>query len=455
MLRRLFWIVVALVAVAAAVYLTGNLELLDRLTELFWSLQLSFPANFNAEQFLIILAMVSMLAVLLVVSGAVALVGFMASRVAVSGQRGTSEIVAAKQEVHHVQQQYAHQYEDLVSLAQALTKRLDKRVLIQAMLEAASRITSNVHTNSLASLWLLNLETDTFLFEMGHYCDENLFIKTDFQPTELPFGRVVTSQRPWILPAWNPEIPFVKPEKIAQLGSATSSLIIPLIMESRVQGVLVLFCHPDIVKGYEEQKAFYSAEWELLTLTGIIAIQGAVTILDRLTAVHTRDYFMTRLTQEIDRANRYQLPLSLLMIDIDNFKLVNDTLGHPQGDAVLKIIAKVLRKEVRAIDLVGRYGGEEFIIMLPETGYGDDASASGALVVAERIRRAVDEEFHDLQKPLNLTISIGVSVRRLPEQRDLGYQELVRLADEQLYRAKTTGKNKVCVVLPDHPQAVT
>ena len=87
--------------------------------------------------------------------------------------------------------------------------------------------------------------------------------------------------------------------------------------------------------------------------------------------------------------------------------------------------------------------------MLPETGYGEDPNVAGAAVVAERIRQAVDEEFQGLQKPLNLTVSVGVALRRHPEDREMDFQELIRLVDEQLYRAKTTGKNRVCIRQPE------
>jgi len=291
-------------------------------------------------------------------------------------------------------------------------------------------------------------------FEVGHYCDEAAFTKNEFQPNEVPFSQVIQKQKPWLLPAGRAELAVVKPEKTEQFGAVSGTMVVPLVVENAVLGVLMIFCHPDILKSYEEQKGFYDALWEELALALAIAIQGELAIIDRLTGTHNREYFLRRLAQELDRATRYQFPLSLLMIDIDNFKAVNDTLGHPQGDAVLRIIAKIVRNEVRAIDLVGRYGGEEFIVLLPETGLGGDAasSATGALLVAERIRKGVDDEFRGLQKPLNLSISIGVAVRRFPEDRDMDQKELIRLADEQLYKAKTSGKNKVCVYTPEPTQ---
>ena len=454
-LRGLLWFAFAVTLVAVAIYVTGNSEVADRLTSLFLTIQPWLPLSLNFDQFLVVLTVVSLLLAVLVLSGCTAIVVITGARLTMFRQRYLAEAAAAKQEVLHVKEQHQRQFEHLTTVGQTLAKRLDKRVLVQTIVAAASRATSVGQANTVASLWLLNFETDTLQFETGLYCDQALFAKAAFQPTESPFAAVISTEKPWLSPKVEAGLGLVKPEKFSQLGSTTGLLVVPLIIESAVLGVLVLFCHPDVLKGYDGQRAFYDGMWNELSLALAIALQGELAILDRLTGAHNREYFMKRFIQEIERANRFQFPLSLLMIDIDNFKAVNDTLGHPQGDAVLKIVAKLVKKEVRAIDLVGRYGGEEFIVLLPETGYGEEAtSAAGALLVAERIRKAIDDEFHGLQKPLNLTVSVGLAVRRVPEDREQDHRELLRLADEQLYRAKTTGKNKVCVFMPEKAQEV-
>ena len=454
-LRGLLWFLFVIAILAVAMYVTGNYELVDRLTGLFLQVQPWLPLSFTFDQFLLLVTVASLLAVAFSVAVCLVLLVNFGAQLSFSQQKHLGAAAAATRELDHVKTQYQQQSEQLIAQGQALTKRLDKRVLVQAILEAASRMTSVPQANSVVRLWLVRFETDTLGFEMGLYCDATMFAQTEFQPTEQPFTRVITTEKPLTFPSWD-QATLVKPEKVSLLGSATGVMIVPLVIESSVLGVLVIFCHPDIIKSYETQKLFYDAVWGQLGLALAIAIQGELAILDRLTGAHNREYFMKRLVQELERSNRFRLFLALLMIDIDNFKLVNDTLGHPQGDAVLKIISKLIKKEVRAIDLVGRYGGEEFIVLLPETGYGEDAaSITGALVVAERIRKAVDEEFHGLQKPLNLTISVGVAIRRFPEDRDADYKELIRLADEQLYRAKTTGKNKVCVFIPEKAQEVS
>ena len=453
LLRAVLWFLLVLAVITVAFYVTGSYELTDRLTALFLSAQSWLPVNLNFEYFLVVLAVASFLVVLVTVLAC----SFLVTRLSIRHQRKLGATAAAALEVAHIKAQHWRQYGELLSLGQLLTKRLDKRVIVQTIVEATSRVTSVAQANSIVSCWLLNLETETIRFERGLYCDESMLVQTEFQPTEPPFSRVISSQQTHVMPAGENGVVLIRPEKVPQLGSATGVLVVPLVIESSVLGVLTVFCHPDILKSYEEQKPFYDAVWGELALALAIAIQGEVAILDRLTGVHNREYFMKRLIQEVERANRYQLPLSVLMIDIDNFKLVNDTLGHPQGDAVLRIIAKLIRKAVRAIDLVGRYGGEEFIVLLPETGYGNEGttSAAGAPLVADRIRKSIDDEFRGLQKPLDLTVSIGVVCRRFPEERNTDLRDLIRIADEQLYRAKTSGKNRVCVLTPEKPQEVS
>ncbi len=449
-LKGLLWFLFAIALIMVAMYVTGNYEWADRLTTLFLDLQPYLPISLDVDQFLVVVTVASLLISALVIGGCAALAMFLSARLSLLKQQQLGQAAAAKRAMGHVTEQHQRQYDQLITLAQGLTKRLDKRVLVQGIVDAASRLAGVSQANSVVSLWLLRFETDTMMFEMGRYCDETLFVKNEFQLTEQPFARVISMQKSWIAPSVDQGLSFIKRDKATHLGGATAMLAVPLLVEQAVLGVLIVFCHPDVVKSYEGQRAYYDAVWAELSLGLAIAVQGELAILDRLTGAHNREYFMKRLVQEVERSSRFQVPLSLLMIDIDNFKAVNDTLGHPQGDAVLKIIAKLIRKEVRAIDLVGRYGGEEFIVLLPETGHGDQSSsAAGALVVAERIRKAVEEEFHGLQKPLNLSVSVGVMVRRFPEDRELDYRELIRLADGQLYQAKTSGKNRVCVYRPE------
>ncbi len=150
---------------------------------------------------------------------------------------------------------------------------------------------------------------------------------------------------------------------------------------------------------------------------------------DGLTGLFNRRYFNELINIEVNRVKRTPAALSLLMLDIDNFKNYNDTEGHPAGDELLKGVAKVLKSSVRAVDLVCRYGGEEFIIILPQTDKG------GAQIIAERIRVQVGLFFPT-------TISIGIST--FPEDGK-EIEQLVEKADNALYKAKQSGKNKWCV----------
>lgn len=160
---------------------------------------------------------------------------------------------------------------------------------------------------------------------------------------------------------------------------------------------------------------------------------------DPLTHTLNRRGLMQQLRAELERAARQAHPLTVLMIDLDHFKMVNDTHGHLIGDEVLRTVAAVLQREARAADIVARFGGEEFVILLPET------AREGAVAVAERVRVRVAEEPlvpGPAYEWLRITVSIGVAT--YPSPRVTTPEDVIALADEALYRAKAQGRNRVC-----------
>ena len=162
-------------------------------------------------------------------------------------------------------------------------------------------------------------------------------------------------------------------------------------------------------------------------------------ITDSLTGIYNHGFLYEYLSKEFSRAERYNLPLSFLMLDIDYFKKVNDTYGHPQGDAVLCKLPQILKNNIRVCDTLGRYGGEEFSIILPESKLEDSIN------LAERIRKEVEQyNFGDVNKVIKCTISIGVSSYPCPDVKNL--EDLISRADKSLYNAKAEGRNRVCIV---------
>ena len=157
---------------------------------------------------------------------------------------------------------------------------------------------------------------------------------------------------------------------------------------------------------------------------------------DHLTGVASRGYFLTRAAQEIARARRYGSPLALAMIDLDHFKNINDAYGHQFGDVVLKELAAICRRELRAVDLIGRLGGEEFVVLLPET------ALKRALDVAERLRQAINarEVPREQGAAVHFTASIGIATL----DADTDIDALLSRADKALYNAKQSGRNRVC-----------
>jgi two-component system, cell cycle response regulator len=162
---------------------------------------------------------------------------------------------------------------------------------------------------------------------------------------------------------------------------------------------------------------------------------------DPLTGLYNRRYFEERLQEEFARARRYRAPLSLVMLDIDHFKRINDTFGHPFGDEVLRAVSQVARARLREVDLLARYGGEELIALLPETSPAD------ALRACERVREAIEALQLDhcsvdgSRQTVRCTASVGLA--SLPSPSLQNSEDLLRAADECLYAAKGAGRNRV------------
>jgi len=231
----------------------------------------------------------------------------------------------------------------------------------------------------------------------------------------------------------------------------SSFLSVPLKLRNRIIGVINL---ADKITG----EVFSEEDLQLLQAVGSyisIAIERSelyekteelkrISITDPLTGLLNRRYFQERLTEEIERSRRHRIPVSLMMVDIDNFKAFNDHYGHPGGDEILILLGQALRNYIRAIDVAARYGGEEFTIILPQTNKED------ARIIAERVCKEIERN-ETLQKKhsdlMRLTVSIGLAT--FPDDAET-FEELIRNADRALYQAKLQGKNRVVTFNNEH-----
>lgn len=163
---------------------------------------------------------------------------------------------------------------------------------------------------------------------------------------------------------------------------------------------------------------------------------------DDLTGAWNRRYLLDMLDRECRRTARTGAGLAVVMVDVDHFKHVNDTHGHPFGDRVLREVARLMQEEARDVDLVARYGGEEFMILMPET------DARAAATAGERLRRRIaDHPVREDGRTVTVTVSVGVA--DLDETLDP--TDLLRHVDEALYAAKDRGRNRTCLWTPDEP----
>ncbi len=217
-----------------------------------------------------------------------------------------------------------------------------------------------------------------------------------------------------------------------------SWLGVPLMMYGGCEGVIVVqSTRPDVFR--EDHQRLL----ESLGLQIAAALQNAhlyeLAMVDGLTGLFMRRYFDARIEEEIERSKRYGTPFSVVMMDVDDFKKLNDEHGHLIGDRVLRSIANTVKAQLRGVDTASRYGGEEIAVILPRS---DMVSAYN---VGERIRAAIADSriTTDSEPPKVLTVTASFGVASYPESKAADGEDLIRRADRALYRAKKTGKNRV------------
>jgi len=224
-----------------------------------------------------------------------------------------------------------------------------------------------------------------------------------------------------------------------------STVISPIEMFGKIVGYIQM----------KSNKLYTEDDFRLFTIfSGIASISLTnaelfkkiqdLAVIDDLTGLYVHKFFKERIEEEFNRSKSYNLPLSLIMIDIDHFKKINDTYGHSCGDELLKQLARILRKRARDTDIVARYGGEEFTILMIQTNIED------AFQVAKDIRKIIKDEVFTVERPeggllkhllrLKVTVSIGVS-EISSDMKD--FMELINSADSALYKAKNSGRDRV------------
>ncbi len=278
------------------------------------------------------------------------------------------------------------------------------------------------------------------------YADVNFYLLRE-DALELVHSTVKTRKRKVPLSADQRLVRVFKGDEPG--GMTDRDAMLPLKGRERNIGVLEVFFHPkeiELLRGNDRALKGYRDLLE--TLSNVIGLLvdnlhlyetvRRQSIVDHLTGVYNRRFLDQKLAEEISRASRYGRDLTLIMLDVDRFKEINDRMSYKQGDLVLVETARLFRSQTRDADVVCRYGGDEFVLLLPETGYEQ------ALAKAESLRLAVrGRDFTntiDPAKPLRLTLSIGVTAFH-PEIRSA--DEVLRAADEALHHAKRSGRDRV------------
>jgi len=323
----------------------------------------------------------------------------------------------------------------LYEIGSALTSVLNLDRVLNLIVDSVTRLIGA----EICSIMLLDPTKRYLRIRVAKGLPKSVVEKTVIKVGESISGWVAKHGRPLLIKDIESHPLFKK--KSDSKYTTKSLLSVPLKAKDEVIGVLNV--NNKLPKG----SVFVEEDANLLMLfatQAAIAIENAhlyeeverLAITDGLTGLYQHRYFQEKLENEIRRGLRYNHPTSLLMIDIDHFKLLNDTYGHQVGDEVLKRLAEIFKSRAREHDTVARYGGEEFAIILPVT------PKEGALSAAERLRKSIEATQFDVDGySLRITVSIGVA--SCPQDARTR-EELIGKADKALYAAKRSGRNAVC-----------
>jgi len=297
-----------------------------------------------------------------------------------------------------------------------------------------------------AACTLVEAEAASFLFYDGRRATRTTLLDTGAKiveehpnPTEGLFKQVTLEGRAAVLNRPTNDVRFWRPGDAPASLEVRNVLAAPVRIRNQNMGVLCAYNH-------EGRSGFSSQDAKTLSLlssclglvlenTRLSTTLERIAVTDELTQVYNYRFLKTALRREMQRAKRFRQPFALIMADVDNLKMYNDRFGHLRGSHLLRELAQLLSKQVRGMDLIAKYGGDEFTAILPQTPRG------GARAVAERLRACVAEHTFPNVKNGEITISLGLSL--FPED---GIQpgSLIGAADAALYAAKQRGRN--CVV---------
>lgn len=322
---------------------------------------------------------------------------------------------------------------DTLDVLNRISRVIASKVGLDPMLRTVARETARLFRADACTVMLLDEATDTLVFRQGHGISRRELEKITFKVGEGIAGWVARHRRPACVADVAHDRRFLKVD--GQNSRFVAMLCVPLVVRGRTMGVLTLTHH-------SRAAVFGKSDQDLLQLFArqvSLDIENhrlyELSVTDGLTGAYNHKYLLKRLREEVSASRRYSQPVALAMIDIDHFKAVNDTWGHPTGDRILIDLTDLIKRNMRDCDLLARYGGEEFALILPNT------ARAGAVTIAERLRASTDR--HAFVTPggrRRITISIGVAAcPRDAEDRD----GLVARADQALYAAKREGRNRV------------